>query len=44
MKEKKLEVRMTEYEMRQLEQEAKKRGMTKSDLIRSVIARFPPPV
>ena len=44
MKNKTLEVRLTEYEERQLKQEADKRGMTKSELIRSLIARFPAPV
>jgi predicted DNA binding CopG/RHH family protein len=44
MKDKKLEIRITSYEMRQLEQEATRRGMTKSELIRSLIARFPAPV
>ena len=44
MKDKKLEIRITSYEMHQLEQEAVRRGMTKSELIRSLIARFPAPV
>ena len=44
MKDKKLEIRVTSYEMRQLEQEADRRGMTKSELIRSLIARFPAPI
>lgn len=44
MKNKVLEVRLTEYEDRQLRQEAASRGMTKSELIRSLIARFPAPV
>jgi len=44
VKDKKLEIRVTDYEMRQLKQEADQRGMTKSELIRSLIARFPPPV
>lgn len=43
MKDKKIEIRMTEYELRQLEQEAKRRGMNRSELIRSLIARFPEP-
>ncbi|GET44312.1 plasmid mobilization protein [Microseira wollei] len=43
MKTLRLDIRVTEYEMRQLEQEAKRRGMTKSELIRSLIARFPLP-
>lgn len=44
MKDKKLEIRITSYEMHQLKQEAARRGMTKSELIRSLIARFPAPV
>lgn len=44
MKNKVLEVRLTEYEDKQLRQEAARRGMTKSELIRSLIARFPAPV
>jgi hypothetical protein len=43
MKNIKLEVRLTKYEMLQLEQEAIRRNMTKSELIRSLIARFPDP-
>ncbi|MBD0363903.1 MAG: ribbon-helix-helix protein, CopG family [Coleofasciculus sp. C3-bin4] len=31
------------YELRQLEEEAARRGMSKSKLIRSLIARFPAP-
>jgi hypothetical protein len=44
MKNIRLEIRLTEYESRQLEQEAVKRAMTKSELIRSLIARLPAPV
>jgi len=44
MKNIRLEIRLTEYESRQLEQEAEHRGMTKSELIRSLIARLPAPV
>ncbi len=44
MKTKRIDIRVTEYEMKQLEEEAKRRGMTKSELIRSLIARFPSPV
>jgi len=44
MKNIRLEIRLTEYESRQLEQEAIKRGMTKSELIRSLIGRLPAPV
>jgi hypothetical protein len=43
MKTLKLEVRVTEYEMKQLGQEADRRGMTRSELIRSFIARLPAP-
>ena len=43
MKERRLHIRINEYEYNQLEQEAKRRGMTKSELIRSLIARFPSP-
>ncbi|WP_293087524.1 CopG family transcriptional regulator [Moorena sp. SIO4A1] len=43
MKDKKLIVRVTEFEKRQLKQEADKRGMTPSELIRSFIARLPVP-
>ncbi|WP_438941513.1 CopG family transcriptional regulator [Moorena bouillonii] len=41
MKNKKLTIRITNFEKRQLAQEAERRGMTQSDLIRSLIARFP---
>jgi predicted DNA binding CopG/RHH family protein len=43
MKNKKLEIRVTEYEVKQLEQEAARRGMSKSELVRSLIARLPLP-
>jgi hypothetical protein len=43
VKDKKLEVKMTSYEMRQLEKEAQRRGMTKSELVRSMVASFPKP-
>ena len=43
MKNLKLEIRITEYEMDQLTQEAKRRGMTRSELVRSLIAKFPEP-
>ncbi|NEP66003.1 MULTISPECIES: CopG family transcriptional regulator [Moorena] len=43
MKNKKLTIRVTDFERRQLEQEANRRGMTQSELIRSLIARFPDP-
>ncbi|WP_446365200.1 plasmid mobilization protein [Coleofasciculus sp. G3-WIS-01] len=44
MKNIRLEIRLTEYESRQLEQEAVRRGMTKSELIRSLIARLRSPI
>ena len=44
MKNKKLTIRVTEFERRQLEQEANRRGMTQSELIRSLIARFRDPI
>ncbi|AOY81892.1 ribbon-helix-helix protein, CopG family [Moorena producens JHB] len=43
MKYKKLIIRITDFEKRQLAQEAERRGMTQSELIRSLIARFPDP-
>ena len=43
MKTKRLDIRLTDYEVQQLEEEAIRRGMTKSELIRSLIARFPAP-
>lgn len=43
MKNRRLDIKLTEYEFIQLEQEAKRRGMTKSELMRSFIARFPEP-
>ncbi|NEO40656.1 MAG: ribbon-helix-helix protein, CopG family [Moorea sp. SIOASIH] len=43
MKDKKLTIRITNFEKRQLAQEAERRGMTQSELIRSLIARFPDP-
>ena len=43
MKNIRLEIRLTEYEFRQLEDEANRRGMTKSELLRSLIARLPAP-
>jgi predicted DNA binding CopG/RHH family protein len=38
-----IDIRLTDYEKQQLEEEAVRRGMTKSELIRSLIARFPAP-
>ncbi|NES83748.1 MAG: CopG family transcriptional regulator [Moorea sp. SIO2B7] len=43
MKDKKLIIRLTDFEKRQFLQEAERRGMTQSELIRSLIARFPVP-
>ncbi|NEO49349.1 MAG: ribbon-helix-helix protein, CopG family [Moorea sp. SIO4A3] len=43
MKDKKLTIRITSFEKRQLAQEAERRGMTQSELLRSLIARFPDP-
>ena len=44
MKNIRFEVRLTEYELQQLEEEATRRGMTKSELVRSLIARLPEPL
>jgi hypothetical protein len=44
MKNFELKVRLTQYEALQLKQEALRRNMTKSELIRSLIARFPDPL
>ena len=43
MKTEKIFLRVTKYEKRQLEEEATRREMTQSELIRSLIARFPAP-
>ncbi|OLT59993.1 plasmid mobilization protein [Moorena bouillonii] len=43
MKSKKLVVRVTEFEKKQLQEEADRRGMTYSELLRSFIARLPLP-
>jgi predicted DNA binding CopG/RHH family protein len=43
MKNRRLDIKLTDYELQQLKEEAIRRGMTKSELIRSLIARFPPP-
>jgi hypothetical protein len=40
MKTKMLQVRLTEFELKQLEEETQRRNMSKSELIRSMIARF----
>jgi Ribbon-helix-helix protein, copG family len=36
-------LRISDDQMRQLEEEAMRRGMTKSELIRHLIAKFPEP-
>ena len=43
MKTKRIDIRMTEYEIRQLDSEAERRGMTRSELVRSMVARLPEP-
>ncbi|WAN68740.1 ribbon-helix-helix protein, CopG family [Moorena producens JHB] len=43
MKNRTLTIRLTDFEKRQLRQEADRRGMTSSELLRSLIARFPLP-
>ena len=43
MKTEQLHIRLTDYEMQQLEEEAIRRGMSKSELVRSLIARLPAP-
>jgi metal-responsive CopG/Arc/MetJ family transcriptional regulator len=43
MQTKRIDIRMTEYEVRQLEKEAERTGMTRSELIRSMVARLPEP-
>jgi predicted DNA binding CopG/RHH family protein len=43
MKNRRLDIKLTDYELQQLEEEAMRRGMNKSELIRSLIARFPAP-
>lgn len=44
MKSETIYIRVTKYEKKQLEQEAARRGMSQSELIRSLIARFPDPM
>ena len=41
MKTKRIDIRMTEYEFRQLDSEAERRGMTRTELIGSIVARLP---
>ncbi|NEO51149.1 MAG: CopG family transcriptional regulator [Moorea sp. SIO4G2] len=43
MKDQRFVIRMTNFEKQQLKQEADRRGMTPSELLRSLIARFPEP-
>ncbi|NEO02136.1 MAG: CopG family transcriptional regulator [Moorea sp. SIO3I7] len=43
MKDKTLMIRLTSFDKKQLKQEAERRGMTPSELLRSLIARFPLP-
>jgi hypothetical protein len=43
MKNIRLGIRLTEYEARHLEEEAIRRGMSKSELVRSLIGRLPDP-
>ncbi len=38
-----LQIRISDDKMRQLEEEAMRQGMTKSELIRHLIAKFPEP-
>ncbi|MFP5274298.1 plasmid mobilization protein [Coleofasciculus sp.] len=44
MKTERLDIRLTKYEMQQLKEEATRRGMSKSELIRSLIARLRTPL
>ena len=43
MKNRRLDIKLTDYELRQLQEEAMRRGMNMSELLRSLIARFPAP-
>ncbi len=43
MKDERLMIRITRFEKMQLKQEAERRGMTPSELVRSLIAKFPEP-
>ena len=43
MKNRRLDIKVSDYEYNQLNQEAERRGMNKSELIRSLIAKFPEP-
>ncbi len=44
MKAKRIDIRVSEWELQQLNEEAQRRGLTNSELIRSLIARFPEPL
>ncbi len=41
---KKLEIRVSDYELAQLQQEAEKQGCSMSDLVRKYISKLPKPV
>ncbi len=43
VKNRRLSIKLTEFELQQLKEEASRRGMTQSELLRSLIARFPLP-
>ncbi|OYE00074.1 CopG family transcriptional regulator [Nostoc sp. 'Peltigera membranacea cyanobiont' 232] len=43
MRDKRLVVRVTEYELLQLQQEADNRGVSSSDVVRAWIAKLPKP-
>ncbi|MBD2499354.1 CopG family transcriptional regulator [Anabaena azotica] len=43
MRDKRLVVRVTEYELLQLQQEADRRGVSSSDVVRAWIAQLPKP-
>ncbi|OKH42685.1 CopG family transcriptional regulator [Nostoc calcicola FACHB-389] len=43
MRDKRLVVRVTEYELLQLQQEASQRGVSNSDVVRAWIAKLPKP-
>jgi metal-responsive CopG/Arc/MetJ family transcriptional regulator len=41
MKTKRIDIRMTEYQIKQLDSEAERRGMTRSELVRIMVAKLP---
>ncbi|HBE18297.1 MAG TPA: CopG family transcriptional regulator [Cyanobacteria bacterium UBA11149] len=43
MKNRRLSIKLTNYELQELKEESERRGMTQSELLRSLIARFPLP-